>query len=136
MTEIPITQFNPTGPTPDEVRVIPAVKDNLHAPPRYGNQDELDNARSLPFTLRRRPGMAMRRFIVWRPQPPQDYIEDGLTNAGLKPDIEGVVFGDGTVSIRWMVQDRQSFSNWENFETFEAVHGHPEYGTRIEWLDP
>lgn len=136
MTEIPIEKFNPAGPTPDEVRVIPAVKDNLHAPPRYGNQEELDNMRSMPFTLRRRDGMSIRRFILYRPQPPEDYIRDGLTNAGLKPDIEGVEFSDGTVVIRWMVKDRQSHAIWENFDTFNAVHGHPEYGTRLVWIDP
>lgn len=79
--------------------------------------------------------MAIRRFVVYRPEPPEDYKRDGLTNAGTKPDIEGVVFSDGTCVIRWMVDDRQSHAIWKDFETFEAVHGHPEYGTRIEWID-
>lgn len=97
----------------------------------YATHKELQT----PIIFRRRPGMDMRRFIVWRPDPPADYKRDGLTNAGKMPDIEGVVFSDGTVAIRWMVQDRQSTAIWAKFETFEAVHGHPEYGTRIEWID-
>lgn len=101
----------------------------------YGNQKELDESISHPFALRRRPGMGIRRFMVYRPEPPEDYKRDGLTNAGTKPDIEGVQFSDGTVVIRWMVQDRQSHAIWKDFATFKAVHGHPEYGTRIVWLD-
>lgn len=97
---------------------------------------EYDGEERRPFQIFRRPGMGIRRFIVWRPDPPEEYKRDGLTNAGEGPDIEGVEFSDKTVVIRWMVQDRQSHAVWADFATFEAVHGHPEYGTRIEWIDP
>lgn len=102
----------------------------------YGNQSELDDARSMGALRAALPKhVHMRRFVVYRPEPPEEYKREGLTNAGYVPDIEGIEFTDGTVSIRWMVQDRQSFANWKDFATFEAVHGHPEYGTRIVWLD-
>src|SRR5215472_2252266 len=77
----------------------------------------------------------MRTFKVYRPEPPDEYKRDGITNAGEKPDIEGVVFSDGTCVIRWMVKGAQSHAVWDSFHTFRKVHGHPEYGTRILFDD-
>jgi hypothetical protein len=31
--------------------------------------------------------------------------------------------------------DYQSHSIWNSWSDLERVHGHPEYGTVIEWLD-
>lgn len=76
----------------------------------------------------------LRRFRGYRPMPPQEYIDKSITNAGMEPDYEGVLFSDGTVCIRWLTQYR-SHSIWTDWEAFFKVHGHPEYGTRIEWLD-
>lgn len=79
----------------------------------------------------------MRRFYGVRPNPPQEYVDKGITNSGENnaPDYEGIVFSDGTVVIRWMTT-YQSHSIWPDYETFYHVHGHPEYGTAIVWLDP
>ncbi len=77
----------------------------------------------------------MRRFVCYRPQPPAEYYEQGTANPPDEPQFEGVVFSDGTVAIRWLTQFR-SHSVWASWADAEAVHGHPEYGTRIEWLDP
>ena len=77
----------------------------------------------------------MRRFQGFRPQPPQGYVERGITNADAEPDFEGVIFGDGTVVIRWLTEFR-SHSVWACWDDFYQVHGHPEYGTVITWLDP
>ena len=71
-----------------------------------------------------------RVFRGYRPQPPTEYEEKGITNSGSAPDYEGVIWSDGTVSIRWLTQYR-SFSNWDSWESFFQVHGHPEYGTSI-----
>jgi len=75
-----------------------------------------------------------RTFTGYRPVPPADYIVKGITNAGQEADYEGVIFSDGTVVIRWLTQFR-SHSVWTRWADFFRVHGHPEYGTRIEFAD-
>jgi hypothetical protein len=74
------------------------------------------------------------RFRGYRPAPPQEYVDKKITHGGEAPDYEGVVFSDGTVVCRWLTQYR-SHSVWTSWNDFYHVHGHPEYGTRIEWLD-
>jgi hypothetical protein len=77
----------------------------------------------------------MRRFRVYRPNPPEGYRESGTANPPEEVQFEGVVFSDGTVCVRWLTAYR-SHSIWQSWDCLKAVHGHPEYGTRIEWLDP
>ena len=48
--------------------------------------------------------------------------------------LQGVVFADGTVAIRWLTPLR-STSVWPDFDTFDKVHGHPEYESELRWLD-
>ncbi len=74
----------------------------------------------------------MKTFTGYRPNPPAEYEEKGITNGGKVADYEGVVFSDGTVVIRWLTQFR-SHSVWPDWDTFYRVHGHPEYGTLIKW---
>jgi len=76
----------------------------------------------------------MRTFTGYRPSPPEEYQEKGITNSGAEPDYEGVIFTDGTVVVRWQTQYR-SHSVWSCWEDFYQVHGHPEYGTVIEFAD-
>lgn len=76
----------------------------------------------------------MRNFRAFRPHPPQEYYESGTANPPDEVQYEGCVFSDGTVAVRWLTQFR-STSLWSSFEELMNVHGHPEYGTRIEWLD-
>lgn len=76
----------------------------------------------------------MRRFRCYRPDPPEDYFANGVANAPDEVQFEGVVFTDGTCAVRWLTQFR-SHSVWNSWEDLEKVHGHPEYNTRIEWLD-
>lgn len=76
----------------------------------------------------------MRRFIGYRPNPPADYLAKGVAAPPDEPQYEGVVFGDGTVVLRWQTAYR-SHSVWTCWDDFYQVHGHPEYGTRIDWLD-
>ncbi len=77
----------------------------------------------------------MKGFMGYRDTPPESYsaADAGLTNLGQLPDYEGVIFEDGTVAVRWLTAYR-SHVIWPNYDTFYAVHGHPEYGTRIEWF--
>jgi hypothetical protein len=77
----------------------------------------------------------MKRFIGYRPNPPEDYISRGVAVGPDEPQYEGVLFSDGTVVCRWLTQYR-SHSVWTSWDDFYQVHGHPEYGTVIKWLDP
>lgn len=76
----------------------------------------------------------MRRFIGYRPNPPEEYIGKGITNVDGTADYEGVIFSDGTVVLRWCTAFK-SHSVWDSYESFYQVHGHPEYGTEIRFLD-
>lgn len=76
----------------------------------------------------------MRRFRAYRPNAPEHYKAGGYANAPDEPQYEGIVFTDGTVAVRWLTLHR-STSFWDSFDELMAVHGHPEYGTRIDWLD-
>lgn len=69
---------------------------------------------------------------MYRETPPSEYYTLGVANAPGLAQLEGIVWDDDTVSIRWLTEYR-SFSNWNDLDTFLKVHGHPEYGTRIEW---
>jgi len=76
----------------------------------------------------------MRIFAGFRPNPPEEYADKGITNTGNSADYEGVIFGDGTVVIRWCTKYR-SHSVWASWADFYQVHGHPEYGTVIDFAD-
>ena len=75
-----------------------------------------------------------RTFTGIRPQPPEEYRDKSITNAGQSPDYEGAIFSDGTVVVRWLTKFR-SHSVWTSWRDFYQVHGHPEYGTVIEFGD-
>jgi hypothetical protein len=74
-------------------------------------------------------------FKGYRPAPPAEYAEKGITNSGDEPDYEGYIFSDGTVAVRWLTQFR-SVSIWASWDDFWRVHGHPEYETRIVFTKP
>lgn len=76
----------------------------------------------------------MKIFRLYRENPPEDYRKGGYANAPEEVQLEGCIFEDGTVAVRWLTELR-SHSIWDSFETFEKVHGHPEYKSRIEWLE-
>jgi hypothetical protein len=69
--------------------------------------------------------MTVRRFVGYRPQIPEHYIEHGYGNPGDQAQYEGVQFTDGTVVIRWLSEFRSS-SFWASFDDLMAVHGHAE----------
>jgi hypothetical protein len=77
----------------------------------------------------------VKRFVAYRAQPPEGYVESGYANPPDEPQFEGVVSSDGRVAVFWLTEHR-SVSVWPSFEDMIAVHGHPEYGSRIEWQDP
>jgi len=49
-----------------------------------------------------------------------------------EPQFEGVVWSDGTCTVRWLTVNG-STEVWASFDDLMAVHGHPEYGSQIEW---
>jgi hypothetical protein len=79
-------------------------------------------------------GEAMRRFRVYRPHPPEEYLQNGSANPPEEVQFEGVVFSDGTVCVRWLTA-RRSHSVWASMDDLLEVHGHPEYGTKLVWMD-
>lgn len=50
------------------------------------------------------------------------------------PQFQGVIWSDGTVTLRWLTTC-SSHSIWNSIEDCLNIHGHPEYGTVIEWHD-
>lgn len=50
------------------------------------------------------------------------------------PQYEGVVFSDGKCVIHWLTASK-SISVFDSLEQMLQIHGHPEYGTEIEWHD-
>ena len=75
----------------------------------------------------------MKTFEGYRPKPPQEYIEKGLTNEGVKPDYVGIVFPSGRVVIEWQTKYK-SITIYDTWDDFWNITGHPDYGTRIEWV--
>jgi hypothetical protein len=75
-----------------------------------------------------------RRFTAYRAELPEGYIEGGYGNPPELPQFEGVEFSDGTVCVRWLTEHR-SHSVWSSMRSMLAVHGHPEYGSKIVWHD-
>jgi hypothetical protein len=55
-------------------------------------------------------------------------------NPESEPQFEGVIWSDGTVTLRWLTALR-SHSVWESLADCLGIHGHPEYGTEIVWHD-
>lgn len=77
----------------------------------------------------------MKRFTVYRRAISERGTHDETQrNADEAPQFEGVIFSDGTVCLRWLTAAR-SHSVWSTLEDMLAIHGHPEYGTEIEWHD-
>lgn len=76
----------------------------------------------------------MRRFRVYRPEVPQEHLDAGRAVQPGEVQVEGVEFTDGTVVVLWQTSGSLP-AGWESFDAFYKVHGHPEYGTIIHWLD-
>lgn len=56
--------------------------------------------------------------------------------SGIGHVIDGAIFGDGTVVIKWLT-DRSSIAIYKNFEDFKAIHidSHPLNETVTEMID-
>jgi hypothetical protein len=77
----------------------------------------------------------IQRFTVYRPNiESSEKHELEHRNGNDEAQYEGVIWSDGTVTLRWLTP-LASTSVWPNIETALGVHGHPEYGTEIVWHD-
>ena len=76
----------------------------------------------------------MRRFRVYRLEVPDEHLKAGRAVERGEVQLEGVEFTDGTVVVLWATPGSLP-AGWANFDAFYKIHGHPEYGTVIEWLD-
>lgn len=76
----------------------------------------------------------MRRFTMYRRNMANAPHDGNQKNPEHLPQFEGVVFSDGRVAIRWLTAKR-STAAWDNMEDMLAIHGHPEYGSELVWLD-
>lgn len=76
----------------------------------------------------------MQRFEVHRVDSPQEYYAQGAANPPDEVQFEGVMFTDGTVTIRWRIEF-WSTPLWTSRTGLERIHGHPEYVTRWHWPD-
>lgn len=77
----------------------------------------------------------MKRFTAYRRNLAERGTHTELQrNADDEPQFEGVIWTDGTVTLRWLTACK-STSVWNNLEDMLNIHGHPEYGTEIIWHD-
>ena len=76
----------------------------------------------------------MKRFHAYRTLDISDTHNADQVNAPEEVQYEGVVFDNGKCVLNWRTAV-SSISVWDSFEDAMRIHGHPEYGTRIEFLD-
>jgi hypothetical protein len=79
--------------------------------------------------------MSVQRFTAYRRNLNERGTHNSMqANPNDEPQFEGVIWTDGTVTLRWLTACR-STSVWNNLTDMLNIHGHPEYGTVIEWHD-
>ena len=77
----------------------------------------------------------MQRFTVYRRNMSvRDTHDHYQKNPDHEPQFEGIIWSDGTVSLRWLTATN-SWSTWNSIMDMLNVHGHLEYGTEIVWHD-
>ena len=74
----------------------------------------------------------MQTFTVYRPNVPTDTHNRYQRNLPDQAQFEGVVFDTGKCVIQWLTITG-GISVFDSFDDMMNVHGHPEYGTRVEW---
>jgi hypothetical protein len=77
----------------------------------------------------------MKRFTAYRTEMDSVGTHNHYqANPQDEPQFEGVIWTDGTVTLRWLTGCR-SHSIWATLSDCLNIHGHPEYGTKIIWHD-
>ena len=79
--------------------------------------------------------MNIQRFTAYRRNISNRDTHNSLQkNNDSDHHFEGVMWSDGTVTLRWLTACK-SHSVWSSIQECLAIHGHPEYGTEIIWHD-
>ena len=76
----------------------------------------------------------MRAFTMYRRAVPKGTHNELQAKPPDGPQFEGVVWSDGTCTIRWLTA-KGSTAVWQSLEDMLAIHGHPEYGSERVWHD-
>lgn len=76
----------------------------------------------------------IKRFYAYRPHITPDTHSDDMMNAPDEIQFEGVVLTTGKVVIQWRTAI-ESLCVFDSMDQFMKIHGHPEYGTTIHWMD-
>ncbi len=76
----------------------------------------------------------MKRFLAYRTLDISATHNHTQVNPPDEIQYEGVVFDNGKCVLNWRTEIN-SISVWDSFQDAMNIHGHPEYGTRIVFLD-
>ena len=76
----------------------------------------------------------MKRFQMYRRDMSAAPHNAFQKNPPDQVQFEGVEFSDGAVVIRWLTVCG-STAVWKNMAEMLLVHGHPEYGSELVWMD-
>ena len=76
----------------------------------------------------------MKRFHAYRAADISKTHTHNQVNPPDEIQYEGIVFDNGKCVLNWKTEV-SSISIWDSFEDAMIIHGHPEYGTRIVFLD-
>ena len=76
--------------------------------------------------------MEAKTFKMYRTADISATHDSSQVNPSDEAQFEGVVFSDGKVAVRWLTAKR-SVSVWDSMEDLLAIHGHPEYGSKLVW---
>jgi hypothetical protein len=94
--------------------------------------DNLDGTFTTTFVP---PNTGIQRFTAYRRAiSGRDTHTAFQKNADHLAQFEGVIWSDGSVSLRWLTACK-STSVWASVADMLNIHGHPEYGTEIIWHD-
>jgi len=76
----------------------------------------------------------VRTFMMYRKGDISATHDENTANPPDEPQFEGVIFADGVVVIRWCTAIK-SISVFDSMLALLKVHGHPEYGSVLQWTD-
>lgn len=75
----------------------------------------------------------MKTFMMYRREDISDTHDENQVNPADEPQFQGIEFDNGKVAICWLT-NMSSISVWDSMDDMLAVHGHPEYGSELEWI--
>ena len=76
----------------------------------------------------------MIRFRMYRDHVPTETHDKNQANSADESQFEGVIFEDKRVVVHWLTAVG-SISVFDSYQDLMKIHGHPEYGSRLVWID-